>query len=91
MTCTPPTAEDTLFDWWDVAKQRTPKQLRKALGSVTLLIPWMIWKHRNACVFERALPSMSNLAHQIKDEMAACVKAGAKGLRDVVLTTWHMH
>jgi hypothetical protein len=39
MTCTPPTADDT--DWWDAAKQRTAKLLRKALGSVTLLIPWM--------------------------------------------------
>jgi uncharacterized protein (DUF2236 family) len=78
MTCTPPTADDTLFDWWDAAKQRTPKPLRKALGSVTLLIPWMVWKHRNMCVFDRAPPSASNLTHQIKDEMAAWVKAGAR-------------
>jgi hypothetical protein len=91
MTCSPPTADDTLFDWWDAAKQRTPKPLRKALGSVTLLIPWMVWKHRNACVFDRAPPSASNLTHQIKDEMAAWVKAGAKGLRDVVPMTWDVH
>jgi hypothetical protein len=28
-------------------------------GSVTLLVPWMVWKHRNACVFDRARPSIS--------------------------------
>jgi hypothetical protein len=69
MTCIPPTADDTLFNWWDAAKQRTPKPLRKARGSVTLLIPW------NTCVFDRTPPSASNLTHQIKDEMAAWVKA----------------
>jgi hypothetical protein len=73
------------------AKQRTPKSLRKALGSVTLLVPWIIWKHRNSCVFDRARPSASYLIHQIKDEMAAWAKAGAKGLRDVVPTIWDVH
>jgi hypothetical protein len=51
----------------------------------------MIWKHQNSCVFDRARPSASYLIHQIKDEMAAWAKAGAKGLRDVVPTTWDVH
>ncbi|KAK1697420.1 hypothetical protein QYE76_014117 [Lolium multiflorum] len=30
-----------------------PKPLRKGLGSAALLLPWIIRKHRNDCVFER--------------------------------------
>jgi hypothetical protein len=91
MTCNPPTGDDTLFEWWSATRQVTPKAMRKALDSVTLLVPWMVWKHRNACVFDRARPSISNLLHQIKDEVAAWVRAGAKGLRVVVPTTWDVH
>jgi hypothetical protein len=79
MTCNPPTDDDTLFEWWSATRQGTPKAMRKALDSETLLVPWMVWKHRNACVFDRARPSISNLLHQIKDEAAAWVRAGAEG------------
>jgi hypothetical protein len=74
-----------------MAKQRTAKALRKALGSVMLLVPWMIWKHRNTCVFDRERPLASYVIHQIKDAIAVWAKAGAKGLRDVVPTTWDVH
>jgi hypothetical protein len=78
MTCNPPTTKETLHDWWIIARQGTPKLLRKALDSMTLLILWMVWKHRNACVFDHARPSAGNLISQIKDKVAAWVRAGAK-------------
>ena len=56
-----PNQEVSLLDWWLRAKQGTPKQLRKGLGSITLLTPWMVWKHRNDCVFEGARPSIHTL------------------------------
>jgi hypothetical protein len=31
------------------SEANAPKPLRKGLGSAALLLPWMIWKHRNDC------------------------------------------
>jgi hypothetical protein len=39
----------------------------------------------------QARPSVGFLVNKIKDEAASWVKAGAKGLRDVVPTTWDVH
>jgi hypothetical protein len=91
MTCAPPSGEATLYDWWFAARQSTPKAMHKGLASVTLLVPWMIWKHRNSCVFERTQPSAQDLISRIKEEAMAWIRAGAKGLRDVVPTTWDVH
>jgi hypothetical protein len=91
MTCRPPDAEATLHDWWTDARQRTPKPKHKGLASATLLVPWMLWKHRNDCVFEQARPSVPALVDKIKDEAMAWVKAGAKGLRDVLPMTLDVH
>uniref|UniRef100_A0A453BKJ8 Reverse transcriptase zinc-binding domain-containing protein n=1 Tax=Aegilops tauschii subsp. strangulata TaxID=200361 RepID=A0A453BKJ8_AEGTS len=61
MPCTPPRHEPSLLDWWHTARQGTPQSMRKGLASMALLTPWMIWKHRNSCVFEGALPSAQDL------------------------------
>ncbi|XP_047054356.1 uncharacterized protein LOC124660578 isoform X3 [Lolium rigidum] len=53
----------------------------KGLGSAALLLPWMIWKHRNECVFEGARPSVRDLMSKFKEEAALWAKAGAMGLR----------
>jgi hypothetical protein len=91
MTCSPPAYEASLHEWWITARQNTPAMLRKGLDSATLLVPWMIWKHRNACVFERARPSTSALLAHIKDEAQAWAMAGARGLRVALPTTWDVH
>ena len=91
MTCRPPIDDASLFDWWCAAKQSTPKAMHKGLATVTLLVPWMLWKHRNSCVFDRARPSVHNLMNKIKEEAVAWVRAGAKGLRVLVPTTWDVH
>jgi hypothetical protein len=44
------------------------KVLRKGLDSITLLTPWLIWKHRNACVFDRSQPSIFGLVDDIMEE-----------------------
>jgi nuclear pore complex protein Nup210 len=68
MTCQPPDQHTSLADWWSIAKHATTKQLRKGLASITLLIPWMLWKHRNECVFNGGQPNIDTLLRQIKDE-----------------------
>ena len=86
-----PEHDDSLMDWWLRAKESTPPALRKALKSVALLVPWMIWKHRNACVFDHVSPSLNELVDRIKDEARCWAKAGAQGLRVVLPSSWDVH
>ena len=86
-----PDQEPTVMEWWLRAKESTPPALRKALKSVALLVPWMIWKHRNSCIFDNASPSMNTLLDRIKDEACSWAAAGAPGLRLVLPQTWDMH
>jgi hypothetical protein len=91
MTCQPPNHEASLDDWWQAAKQVTPKPMRKSLASMTLLIAWMLWKQRNACVFDGENPSTNLLHSKIRTEAALWTKAGAKGLRVILPPTWDVH
>ena len=65
--------------------------MRKGLATTTLPIPWLIWKHRNSCVFDGARPSVADLVAKIKEEAALWGRAGALGLRDLIPTTWDVH
>ena len=91
MTCRPPNNDASLFGWWQDSQQGTLKPPCKGLASITLLTPWMIWKHRNTCIFEHARPSAGSLVQMIKEEAAAWASAGAPGLKAVVSTTWDVH
>ncbi|EMS49852.1 SWI/SNF complex subunit SWI3C [Triticum urartu] len=86
-----PSQEPSLTDWWRQANEDTPPTLRKALKSVALLVPWMIWKHRNSCVFDNAMPFLNTLLDSIKDEARSWAAAGAPGLRLVLPQTWDVH
>jgi hypothetical protein len=61
--------------WWQQAK------LDMQGPSAALLMPWMIWKKRNECIFEA----------RIKDEAALSQDLGAKGLRVILPTNWDVH
>jgi hypothetical protein len=81
--------DESIFSWLAGAKQATP--LRKGLGSTTLLLPWMLWKHRNDCVFEGTRPSITNMMIKIKDEASLWAQAGSIGMRDALPMTWDVH
>ena len=91
LPCLVPDDEDTLTDWWQAAWQSTPKPMHKGLASATLLIPWMIWKHRNDCVFDDARPSAATLVARIRGEAALWARAGARGLQAILPQTWDVH
>ncbi|XBI17070.1 hypothetical protein VPH35_059197 [Triticum aestivum] len=86
-----PSQEPSLTDWWRQANEDTPPTLRKALKSVALLVPWMVWKHRNSCVFDNAMPSLNTLLDSIRDEARSWAAAAAPGLRLVLPQTWDVH
>lgn len=70
----PPDNEPSIKAWWLSARQLTSKPMHKGLASATLFIPWMLWKHHNDCVFDRARPLVTTLMMKIKDEAALWVE-----------------
>lgn len=82
-----PRLDDCTFaKWWRKASKRTPKDKRKGFNSVVVLGAWMLWKHRNAGVFEHSNPNIHSLVHMFKEEAHLWSLAGARGLR--ALGTW---
>jgi hypothetical protein len=41
----------------------------------------MIWKHRNACVFDNVAPSVNTIIRELKDEVSLWCLADAKKLQ----------
>jgi len=58
-----------------------PKQNRKGFNSLVILGAWILWKHRNSCVFDGSTPSVQvALQATFKDESYSWIACGAKGL-----------
>jgi hypothetical protein len=92
MTCRTPSAEDaSLTDYIAEVNPALPKPLQNGFASASLLIPWMLWKHRNNCVFDWVQPSMHTLLTKIKEEASLWARARALGLRAVLPTSWDVH
>jgi hypothetical protein len=90
-TCNPPERDDSIHIWWHKARQSSPAPTHKGLASITLLVPWMLWKHRNDCVFNGARPSINTVINNIKEVAALWARAGAQGLRVILPQTWDVH
>jgi hypothetical protein len=90
-TCNPPERGDSLQTWWHRARRASPSLSHKGLTSITLLIPWMLWKHRNDCMFNGAQPSISTVVNNIKEEAVLWARAGAQGLPLILPQTWDVH
>uniref|UniRef100_A0A0A9CFC2 Reverse transcriptase zinc-binding domain-containing protein n=1 Tax=Arundo donax TaxID=35708 RepID=A0A0A9CFC2_ARUDO len=66
-----PRATETSFPaWWSLAATIVEPHRRKGFNSLVMLMSWMIWKHRNQCVFEGQNPNVTAMLDQIRDEAA---------------------
>ena len=77
---TPTRSVKNFADWWKNAERRLPKQHRKGFNSLCILGAWILWKHRNACVFEGASPNLQVAVQAFKEESRLWQFLGAKKL-----------
>ncbi|KAF8756308.1 hypothetical protein HU200_011130 [Digitaria exilis] len=59
------------------------KQHKKGFNSLVILGAWILWKHRNACVFDESAPNLQSAILAFRDELHVWQVAGAKGLADL--------
>ena len=73
--------DDPVFvDWWDKAGGRFSGQVKKGLNSIIILGMWLIWKHRNYCVFDGGIPNLIRVISAFREEAQQWSVAGAKGV-----------
>ncbi|GJN37197.1 hypothetical protein PR202_gb26125 [Eleusine coracana subsp. coracana] len=76
-----PQPTDLIFDeWWEKAWQTAPEQQKKGFNSMVALGAWILWTHRNGCVFEGLAPCMSRALTVSNDERHRWEMAGARSL-----------
>ncbi|WVZ64659.1 hypothetical protein U9M48_014153 [Paspalum notatum var. saurae] len=60
------------------------KNLRKGFNSLVILVAWLLWKHRNACVFDGTPPQVQTVLSQVAAEGHLWCLAGAAGLQELL-------
>jgi hypothetical protein len=67
-----PNRDCTLQAWWDSARKLVHRRDRKGFDSLVMLTAWMLWKQRNARVFNevRQQCNVQQLMTRIKEEFA---------------------
>lgn len=68
-------------NWRKLAEVQVPPIQRKGFNTLVSLVAWMLWKHRNTCVFDKAPPSIARIIQEVRDEASLWCLAGAAGLR----------
>jgi hypothetical protein len=63
-----------------VADEAAVGQVRKGLNSLIILGAWVLWKHRNDCVFYAESPNIVDVLIQAREERRLWKIAGAKGI-----------
>jgi hypothetical protein len=66
------------------SSQGVPKDLRKGLKSLIILVAWELWKHRNSIVFNGGRPDISELLLAVANESALWGMAGASALSSLL-------
>ena len=60
--------DHSFADWWAKLIRRVKKEYKKWVNSLIIRTTWLIWKHRNSCVFDGATPSVNEVLGQFRDE-----------------------
>uniref|UniRef100_I1PS25 Uncharacterized protein n=1 Tax=Oryza glaberrima TaxID=4538 RepID=I1PS25_ORYGL len=71
-----PADENTLADWWLATRRCFRTSYRTDFDSAFMLICWLIWKERNARIFQHVSKTLDQPAEDIKEEIAVWGVAG---------------
>jgi len=75
---TPGNLDESLADWWSRSRKRLQKADRKCFDSLVILTSWMIWKERNARIFDSKQLTVAELLLRVKEEADVWLLAGFK-------------
>jgi hypothetical protein len=76
-------SDDILFaDWWVNNRKRVHKKSRKGFDSFVCLVSWMLWKERDARVFDRKSLQVGQLLQVVRDEGRQWILIGYRSLSD---------
>jgi hypothetical protein len=76
-----PQPTDLNFDsWWRRIDAATTGLNKKGLNSLVILGAWIIWNHRNRCVFDGDSPNLTKALILAGEERQMWKMAGARGL-----------
>ncbi|PUZ56428.1 hypothetical protein GQ55_5G299800 [Panicum hallii var. hallii] len=73
------TPADSIHQWW-TAMANSPCASRRGLRSLIMLTFWVIWKERNARIFDRKEWRSRKVFQKIQEDLACWMMAGAKHL-----------
>lgn len=74
LSCTTPSAD--LSSWWRSARKSISKQDRKTFDAGVILVTWLIWKERNARIFDNKAIPAAHLCAAMEDEWTSWGAAG---------------
>ncbi|WVZ96322.1 hypothetical protein U9M48_041977 [Paspalum notatum var. saurae] len=86
----PPHASSRFCSRWSRAAATIDKNLKRGFNSLVILVAWMLWKHRNACVFDGAQPQVQAVISQVASEGHLWCLAGYAGLRELLLRSMQL-
>jgi hypothetical protein len=68
-----PQPTESFLKWWEGL-------IKRGLDSLIILEAWIIWNHRNECIFDRGTPNLLVILRSVEEERRQWEFAGAKGL-----------
>jgi hypothetical protein len=76
----PQPSENSFLDWWERASSATSELVRQVVNYLIILGAWILWNHRNRCVFDGSVPSVAGALILAGEEHRLWTSAGARGL-----------
>ncbi|GJN12224.1 hypothetical protein PR202_ga30516 [Eleusine coracana subsp. coracana] len=80
-SCCPPQPSDTSFEeWWNYFAGRVHGEARKKFNTTIILGAWILWRHRNDCIFNGREPNLAAVLILAGNERSWWSLAGAGAL-----------